>query len=196
MELAQNELPGKREIDKKFESWVKEYTAAMLNYTRTRISQNEAAEDLVQLTFEAAYISYSGYKERSSPKNWLFSILKNKIADHYRSVYRAPSSVSIYELDEKSEFFDEQGNWLKNQHPREWDEKHLLDDPEFNTALGNCIKALPPKMHSVVQLKYIDNTSSTAIIEDLEISPGNFWQLMHRAKLKLRACLESKWFKN
>ncbi|MGI8581930.1 MAG: RNA polymerase sigma factor, partial [Chitinophagaceae bacterium] len=73
---------------KEISSWVKTYTKDLLTYTISKVHQNELAEDLVQDTFLSAYQSYENYKGRSNVKTWLFSILKHKIADHYRSKYK------------------------------------------------------------------------------------------------------------
>jgi len=51
-------------------------------------------------------------------------------------------------------------------------------------------------MSTVVELKYLDGTDSQSVCQKLEISQANFWQIMHRAKLLLKTCLENKWFKS
>ena len=38
--------------------------------------------------------------------------------------------------------------------------------------------------------------SGEEICQELEITPSNFWQIVHRAKLQLRDCIENNWFKN
>jgi len=35
---------------------------------------------------------------------------------------------------------------------------------------------------------------SEEICQELEITPTNYWQIMHRAKLQLRECIENNWF--
>ncbi|MBK8710958.1 MAG: hypothetical protein IPL97_03585 [Niastella sp.] len=44
-------------------------------------------------------------------------------------------------------------------------------------------------------MKYLDNQDADEICNELEITKSNFWQIIHRAKLQLRNCLEFKWFK-
>jgi RNA polymerase sigma-70 factor (ECF subfamily) len=34
------------------------------------------------------------------------------------------------------------------------------------------------------------------ICQELGITPTNFWQIMHRAKLQLRECIENNWTKD
>jgi len=47
-----------------------------------------------------------------------------------------------------------------------------------------------------VNLKYILGKSGKQICEQMDISKNNYWQMIHRAKLSLRDCIESKWYKN
>jgi len=54
---------------------------------------------------------------------------------------------------------------------------------------------LPLQWNAAVQLKYLEQKDGQEICQDLQISPSNFWQLIHRAKLQLRKCLELHWFK-
>ncbi len=174
-------------------SWVKIYTKDLFNYTLTKVEQKEIAEDLVQETFLSAHQSYTNYKGKSNAKTWLFAILKNKIADHYRSKYRNASEVSTSVVEQ---FFDENDRWKPEYKPTAWiNETELLDDPEFSKTFKNCIKNLPEKWSSAVQLKYLKDHHTNIICSELEISPSNFWQIIHRAKLQLRNCLELKWFK-
>lgn len=172
---------------------VKSHTKDLFAYTISKVNQREIAEDLVQETFLSAFQSYENYKGKSNVKTWLFSILKHKIADYFRSKYKSNTEVSSDIIDK---FFDGNDHWKPEYRPKQWpDEKELLDDPEFSKTLSECLKGLPQKWSSVVQLKYLEETESKIICSQLEITTSNFWQIIHRAKLQLRNCLEVKWFK-
>lgn len=171
---------------------VKTYTKDLFAYAITRVQLKELAEDLVQDALLAAYQSYNNFKGKSSEKTWLLSILKHKIADHYRSKYRSGAAVSSV-MDNL--FFNENDRWKPEYRPADWgNEKALLDDPEFTRALKGCFDALPQKWSSVMQLKYLEERDAEGICTNLEITKANFWQIIHRAKLQLRNCLELKWF--
>ena len=43
-------------------------------------------------------------------------------------------------------------------------------------------------------MKYIEGLESDDICKELNITASNYWVLIHRAKLQLRACLEKNWF--
>ena len=173
--------------------WVKTYTKDLFSYVITKVHQKEVAEDLVQDTFLSAYQSYENYQGKSNVKTWLFSILKHKIADYYRSKYKQNIEFGSDFIDT---FFDEDHRWKPEYRPTNWgNEKELLDDPEFSKALHNCFEKLPQKWSSAMQLKYLEEHNSKTICSKLEITTSNFWQIIHRAKLHLRNCLEFKWFK-
>lgn len=53
---------------------------------------------------------------------------------------------------------------------------------------------LPEKWFSVMQLKYMAGKEGKEICQEIGITPSNYWQMLHRAKLNLRHCLENNWF--
>jgi RNA polymerase sigma-70 factor (TIGR02943 family) len=174
-------------------SWVRTYTKELFSYTLAKVHQKQIAEDLVQETFLSAYQSYVNFKGKSSEKTWLFSILKHKIADYYRSKYKSGVEVPSSVLEQ---YFDQNDRWKAEFRPKDWgDEEALLDDPEFKRALNQCFEKLPQKWSVAVQLKYLEEHDAEKICLQLELTQFNFWQIIHRAKLQLRNCLELKWFK-
>ncbi len=175
-------------------TWVKAYTRDLYAYTQSKIPDKEAAEDIVQNTFLAAVESYSKFRHDSNPKTWLFAILKNKIADYLRQKYKQTDINQSF--DPLEICFDKDGSWNPCHKPEHWlfDEEELLDNPEFNQVLKNCVEHLPAKWSSAVQLKYFYEDNSNEICDRLKITLTNFWQMIHRAKVMLRFCLESNWF--
>ncbi len=173
-------------------SLVKKYTTELYAFTMAKVNQKQIAEDIVQETFLSAYQGYDNFQNKSSVKTWLFSILKHKIADHFRLKYKSntePSNVT-------EKFFDDNERWKPEYRPKQWaEENNLLDDPAFSKTFSDCLKALPDKWSAAVQLKYLEETNSKEICSQLEITTANFWQIIHRAKLQLRDCLDVNWFK-
>ncbi len=174
--------------------WVNQYSDGLYSWALHKTSNKETAEDLVQDSFLAALQSIEKFEERSNPKTWLFSILNHKISDHFRSLYRKPLSFDSAFVDM---FFDENNTWKKDSRPQAWDEEsiHLLDNQDFNAILASCIGKLPENWNAAIQLKYFEEKDAKDICQELEVSPTNFWQIVHRAKLQLRKCLELNWFK-
>lgn len=168
---------------------VEKHTAELVAFTASRVKDRQVADDLVQETFIAAFKGLENYKGESSHRTWLFSILRNKIIDHYRKYYRGKDKEVSSDA-----YFDENGSWLPDKAPSSLgDDQHLLDNPEFNATLLNCREHLPKKQFAVLQLKYYDQLEADAICKELEISSTYYWQLIHRAKLQLRDCLQKNW---
>lgn len=174
--------------------WAELYTDNLYSWALHKTSSKETAEDLVQETFLAAVQSFEKFKGDSNPKTWLFSILNNKINDHYRSNYRKPKieDNAIFER-----LFDKDGQWKSEERPQQWidDSGHLLDNNEFRITLQHCMKKLPGNWFSAIQLKFIEEKNGEHICQELGITDTNFWQILHRAKLQLRKCLDLNWFK-
>jgi RNA polymerase sigma-70 factor (TIGR02943 family) len=183
-------------------SWVEKFSDKMYSWAFYKTNSKETAEDLVQDTFLAAYQSLEKFEGKSNPKTWLFGILNNKIADHFRKSYR---NTAINESDSKQNssssffesFFDTDGKWLKEQQPHDWADEgvNLLDDEVFIKVLQACMNNLPSSWFSAIQLRYLEEKKGDLICQELKITNTNFWQILHRAKLQLRKCLELNWFK-
>ncbi|MGC9375130.1 MAG: sigma factor-like helix-turn-helix DNA-binding protein [Bacteroidales bacterium] len=60
--------------------------------------------------------------------------------------------------------------------------------------MQKCLDALPAQWNTCVKLKYLMNKKSEEICQELDINPSNYWQIIHRAKVQLRDCVETKWF--
>ena len=161
--------------------WVYVYADDMYRFAYSRLSNREEAEDIVQNTFVAALQALHSFEHKSSPKTWLFAILKNKIMDFHRKRYRQSAVVDDGKID--MVFFDDQGTWTENGMSRDWETEHLLDNPEFNQTLQGCMDRLPPKWLAAIQYKYLENRDTLTVCSELGISQANYWQLVHRAKI-------------
>lgn len=184
----------------KLKSWVGLYSDKMFTWAFYKTGDKESAEDLVQDTFLSAYSSIQKFEGKSDPKTWLYAILNNKIAEHFRKIYRNPvitNSKEGFNENMIEAFFDKNERWLKEERPQNWpdEEIHLLDDNDFKNVLESCMKNLPDNWHAALQLKYIEEKKGELICQELGISATNFWQILHRAKLQLRKCLSVNWFK-
>lgn len=177
------------------EKLVSQHTHELYNWAFHKTSSATIAEDLVQESFLAASENIDSFKGDSSAKTWLFSILNHKIIDFYRKKVNEPVR---FENKIFSTFFDEDGAWHEGKKPKEWNEEesHLLDDMDFLKVLNKCMDALPEKWNTSVKLKYLSGKRGEEICQEMRITPTNLWQIVHRAKLSLRDCIENNWFTN
>ncbi len=132
----------------------------------------------------AAYEKYDSFRGDSSPKTWLYSILNFKIIDHYRAKAKQPVKMDNQLF---SRFFNSEGDWNVSKRPKNWDEdeQHLLDNDDFQAVLKTCLDSLPEKWNACIHLKFMTEKNGDEICQELDISPTNFWQIIHRAKLTL-----------
>lgn len=179
--------------DESIKQWVAEYTEPLYRWACSKMDDHELAEDLVQETFLVAFERYDTYERRGSARTWLTSILKNKIMDHYRRQYRSP--VNSRQGNEQ-DFFGDDGMWHTKMRPESWgDDKHLLDDKLFVNTLNRCLEKLPGQWLAVVRLRYLSEKDGDEVCSELDITAANYWQIVRRAKLNLRQCLEINWFR-
>jgi RNA polymerase sigma-70 factor (ECF subfamily) len=176
--------------------WVRLYTKDLLIWAINKTSDRQLAEDLVQETFLAAAENQTSFKGDSQARTWLFGILKNKIAEYYRRTLKHQVGRPL-PMDDLSTYFKKSGHWQKQARPSSWNqpEEQLTNIPDFNRTLDECIKNLPAVMHACIRLKFLDEKKGPEICQELGINATNYWQLIRRAKLQLRDCLEVNWFK-
>lgn len=175
--------------------WVSEYSDEMYSWAYYKTSNKELAEDLVQDSFLAAHSNLQKFKKDSNPKTWLFTILNNKIIDHYRSAAhrKSKNETQLSNPELNGNFFESNETW-NPKYITQWDEDgHLLDNPAFIKVLELCLNALPEKYKAVTMAKYFHHKKGKEICKELDISSSNLWQIVHRSKLQLKACLDSKW---
>lgn len=183
------------------EHWTATYADELFGYAMNKTGKTELAEDLVQETFLAGLKSMVNFRGQSSERTWLFVILKFKIADHYRKAStKYEINTSRLEKEENSfinNCFTEDGEWKENSAPKDWgiDYSHSLENKELAGVLNNCIDKLPEKQKRLVDLKLIEEEETEKVCKELNITPTNYWVIIHRAKLQLRACLEKNWVK-
>jgi len=180
------------------ESWVHQFSDELYSWAFYKTSSKETAEDLVQETFLAAYHKIDSFQGKSQPKTWLFAILNNKVVDYYRKSAR--TTKNNFHLTEESGFelsdglFNTTENWINKEVNPIWEsDGELLDNPDFNLVLQYCIEDLPQKWKLAINSKYLSDQKAEDICKELEITTSNYWQIIHRAKLLLKKCLESKW---
>ncbi len=185
------------EMDKQseFKQWVNDYSDLLYGYTVQRGMDTEPAKDIIQDTFLSAWRSMDTYKREVSVKNWLFIILKSKITDHYRKSSTKLAVETIEREHQDHTYFDAADHWKDGVCPEPW-QVHFdnkIEVKEFYHILKNCSKKLKEIQTTVFMMKYMDGLESEDICRVLSISSSNYWVLIHRAKVQLRACLQKNW---
>jgi RNA polymerase sigma-70 factor (TIGR02943 family) len=183
--------------------WVNLYGDYLYSIALLKTNHKEAAEDLVQETFLSAIKSLDTFRQESSEKTWLVAILKNKIVDYYRKKnifsdveeYLQKTDESFYDFHFQADEYND-AHWTSAGMPANWKTQtdEQLNQGEFYSILELCIQKMPPKLIPVFTARYVDEEDSDKICKDYEISPSNYWVMLHRAKLLMRKCMEQNWF--
>ncbi len=176
-------------------NWVDLYGDALYAYVMARVSNSAQAEDIVQETFLSAWRARNTYNGKASEKTWLYTICKNKIIDYYRKA--STNKEVLAKEDETEEYFfgDDGRHWDDDKKPQAWgiDYSKSVESKEFYSILKKCKTKLKEIQQSVFTMKYLDDSDTDEICETLGITVQNYWVLIHRAKIQLRACLEKNW---
>ncbi len=177
------------------EKWVDRYGDYLFNFTISRVNDSIMAQDLVSETFLAGLKSAHRFKGESTERTWLISILKRKIIDHYRKTNSKKGKAEVRMSYLSSG--DQEGDWMEEKirdlrNPNIEDE---IEQKELGKALSECIAALPERYATIFVQKTIDRLDTETICKEHDITASNLWVIIHRARVQLMDCLNSKWYK-
>ena len=172
----------------------------LLRFARLQLRDSAAAEDAVQETLVAALAGSHRFESRSSYKTWLISILRNKIIDTIRSQRREVAASALADDEAGDEalvdaLFDRRGHWQAEAQPGRWaDPEASFEQQQFWKVFEACLDRLPAKTARVFMMREFLGFETDEICKEAGISLSNCWVVLHRARLGLRACLETSWF--
>ena len=168
----------------------------LLRFARLHLRDSAAAEDAVQEALLAAVQGAAGYSGASSIRTWLIGILRHKIIDHVRRQSREPRFELRADETGTADFdalFSADGHYA--EAPADWgDPETSLDQAKFFEALERCLDSLPNNTARVFMMRELLGMGTDEICKELGISATNCAVLLYRARMALRACLESGWF--
>ena len=77
----------------------------------------------------------------------------------------------------------------------EWSNpEQSLNSKQFLEVMDVCINEMPSTMGRVFLMREWMEFSTDEICKEMTVSSANVWVLLHRARLRLRECLQQKWF--
>jgi RNA polymerase sigma-70 factor (TIGR02943 family) len=171
----------------------------MHKFATLQLSDSHLAEDAVQEALMGALKNANSFTGRAALKTWVFAILKNKIADILRQRQRLVDASSLMRENEEgedfAELFDQRGFWQEDERPATWgNPQESLRQRQFWTVFEICLEALPGKQARVFMMREFIELESHEICATVGISTSNLNVMLHRARLRLRECLENRWF--
>jgi RNA polymerase sigma-70 factor (ECF subfamily) len=166
----------------------------LLKYARLQLRNAAWAEDAVSDTLLAAIERPQTFAGQSQLKTWLIGILKHKLVDQIRRNSRELSLGTPEDgTDLDEDLFKPDGHW--RDMPQDWgDPEAALRQLEFVRVLEACVEHLPGQQGRLFMMREWLELETEEICKELAISPTNLWVMLHRARLRLRECLQLNWF--
>lgn len=169
----------------------------LLKFARLQLRNAAWAEDAVSETILAALTKPHAFESRSQLKSWLVGILKHKIVDTLRHHSREMSGLETSEDDQTDplEFISFKANGHFAETPAEWgNPENHASSRQFFEILEACVNKLPAAQGRLFLMREWLELSCEEICKELELTSTNLYVQLHRARLRLRECLELNWF--
>ena len=142
------------------------------------------AEDLVQDVFTTFLTTLDRFEGRSRVSTWIFGILHRKAQERRRELARDAAHDPIDELFEAQ--FDERGSWRTPPVAFE----RQIEASELRDAIQSCVERLPPPLREVFVLRGMEDLDTAEICKILGRTVTHVGVQLHRARARLRSCLE------
>lgn len=168
----------------------------LLRHARMVMHDIGSAEDLVQDTLLAVFEREAQRRGDASLTTWATSILKNKIADWYRAPVRR-RMVQLPDDDTQlgdsiDALYDAEGAYTDPVPP--WQQpENQAEARQMMGVLNGCMTELPSQTGRVFMMREWLGFETAEISERLGLSADNCRQLLHRARMGLRGCMQQRW---
>jgi RNA polymerase sigma factor (sigma-70 family) len=145
------------------------YIDAVYRFLYSRVGNKEDAEDLTSEVFLKATRQLDSQRPEASMAQWLFTVARTVLADHWRRYYRSGAPVPL-------------------------DDARVGDVPEKATSpvtsdesarrVTALLEALPERYRGVLELRFLRGYSIQETASELGITPANVKVIQHRALAK------------
>ncbi len=184
----------RRGDERVFVELVEQHQALMLRVASRYVRSRTVAEEVVQETWLGVVNGLERFEGRASMKTWIFRILIN------RSITRAQRegrTVPFSSLGDEPAVDPDRFRPEGDRYPGGWKcfpdplpEQRLLER-ETLARIDAAISELPERQRFVIVMRDIEGWSAEEVCRSLAISEANQRVLLHRARSKVRSCLES-----
>lgn len=148
------------------------------------IGESSAAADATQEAFISAFRKLYQFKGDMF-KSWLLRIVTNACYDELRRRQRRPTA-SLETLQDIA--LNPDGLYLHSaqENPEQHAQRH-----ELNTAIQDCINALPDDQRVIAVLSDVEGYAYQDIVEIAGVPLGTVKSRLSRARARLRECLRA-----
>jgi RNA polymerase sigma-70 factor (ECF subfamily) len=187
-----------------FAELVARYSGAVMRLARVYVPSTAVAEEVVQETWVGVLRGLERFERRSSFRTWLFQIALNQARTRGERERRTIpfASLADREVADDAPAVDAD-RFLGADHdrwphhwatpPRRWEESpdRHAESAETLARVRAAIERLPPAQRVVITLRDMYGCESGEVCNALELTETNQRVLLHRARSRVRADLES-----
>ena len=187
-----------------FAELVERYSGALMRLARVYVPSQAVAEEVVQETWLGVLRGLERFERRSSFRTWVFQIALNQARTRGERERRTIpfASLADHEVSGDGPAVDPE-RFLGADHdrwphhwatpPRRWDEspERHAESAETLARVREAIERLPPVQRVVITLRDVYGCESAEVCNALDVSETNQRVLLHRARSRVRAELES-----
>jgi RNA polymerase sigma-70 factor (ECF subfamily) len=168
----------------------------LLRHARLAVHDRCLAENLVRDTLLVVTQQRARYRGDATLLTWSIAILRNKVADWYRSPDRRRMArtdmadglpAGAVETPHAGAAADPDPAPAWQQPERQEEQRQMM------SVLERCIACLSPMIGRVFVMREWLGYETYEIVERLQISEANCRTMLHRARLALRACMQRDW---
>lgn len=138
----------------------------------------QATEDLVQQAFVNAYLKLDRFDPSRDFGPWLRTIARNLVKEELRRQSRKSRHMEAYWQD-----------WETNMNDIQTADQH---EAALNSALSDCRAKLSEPAQKALELRYEHAMNFEELARHLGRTTAGARQLLQRARLLLRACIEER----
>lgn len=169
----------------------------LIRHARFVLNDPALAEDLVQDTLLVVMQEHGSRRGESSLTTWATAILKNRIADWYRSPARRRQVQLIGDGDDDDAdpldaLFDAKGAYAEPVPAWQQPENHE-EQRQMMTILERCVGCMSPKAGRVFMMREWLGFDTAEICERMGVSAENCRMILHRARMSMRSCMQRDW---
>jgi RNA polymerase sigma-70 factor (TIGR02943 family) len=174
----------------------------LLKFARLQLRNEAWAEDAVSDALLAALAKPQSFAGKAQLRTWLVGILKHKVVDTLRANLREPNVgdmrgategddpevdlIDAIGFKQDGHFTDKPANWGNPDQD--------LSQRQFMSIMDACIANLPPVQGRLFLMREWLELDAEEVCKTLNITSTNLYVQLHRARLKLRECLQLNWF--
>ena len=181
-----------------YQRLIRRFHGSLVGVATPIIGSHAQAEEVVQDAWLAVHAGIGRFEGRSSLITWLFSIVLNRARTRATQEARLVGLPDIVDGGEPGEravpvsAFQPDGHWV--EAPRLWDEvspERIVGGRQLWDHVQDAIERLPSAQRAVLILRDIEERAADEACTLLNISAENQRVLLHRARGRIRATIDS-----